>query len=134
LLAYRELDDVFGLTDMVACDLRDKRTGRNTQHSLLALSRQSVNSRLAGYEDTNDAGRLCVDPAMRQVVGERAKDKTAGSVRDSWNNKIMKGSGDLTEEGMQPIIGFLDCHAKGIRGSGANEACCLPFGITQYRW
>jgi len=80
LLAYRELDDVFGLTDMVACELRDNRTGRNTQHSLLALSRQSVYSRLAGYEDTNDAERLCVDPAMRQVVGERAKDKTAGSV------------------------------------------------------
>jgi hypothetical protein len=80
LLAYRELDDVFGLTDMVACKLRDNRTGKNTQHSLLALSRQSIYSRLAGYEDTNDAERLCVDPAMRQVVGERAKDKTAGSV------------------------------------------------------
>jgi len=80
LLAYREMDDVFGLTDMVACELRDNRTGRNTQHSLLALLRQSVYSRLAGYEDTNDAERLSVDPAMRQVVGERAKDETAGSV------------------------------------------------------
>jgi len=80
LLAYRELDDVFGLTDMVAGELKDNRTGKNTQYSLLALSRQSVYSRLAGYEDTNDAERLCVDPAMRQVVGERAKDKTAGSV------------------------------------------------------
>jgi len=80
LLAYRELDDVFGLTDMVAYELIDNRTKRNTQHSLLALSRQSVYSRLAGYEDTNDAERLCVDPAMRQVIGERAKDKTAGSV------------------------------------------------------
>ena len=42
LLAYRELDDVFGLTDMVACELRDNRTGKNTQHSLLALLRQSI--------------------------------------------------------------------------------------------
>ena len=25
LLAYRELDDVFGLTDMAACELRDNR-------------------------------------------------------------------------------------------------------------
>jgi hypothetical protein len=80
LLAYRELDDVFGLTDMVACELRDDRTGKNTQHSVRALLRQSIYGRLAGYEDTNDAERLCVDPAMRQVVGERAKDKTAGSV------------------------------------------------------
>ena len=71
LLAYRELDDVFGLTDMVACDLRDNRTGKNTQHRVRALLRQSLYSRLAGYEDTNDAERLCVDPAMRQVVGGR---------------------------------------------------------------
>ena len=69
LLAYRELDDVFGLTSMVACELRDNRTGKNTQHSLLALLRQSVYSRLAGYEDTNDAERLCVDPAMRRIIG-----------------------------------------------------------------
>ena len=80
LLACREIDDVLGLTDMVACEFRDNRTVKNTQHSLLALSRQSVYSRLAGYEDANDAERLCVDPSIRQVVGERAKDKRAGSV------------------------------------------------------
>jgi hypothetical protein len=31
--------------------------------------RQSLFSRLAGYEDLNDAQRLRVDPAMRAVVG-----------------------------------------------------------------
>ena len=80
LSAYREIDGAFGLTDMAACDLTDNRTGKNTQHSIAALLRQSVYSHLAGYEDTNDAERLSVDPAMRHVVGERAKDKTAASV------------------------------------------------------
>ena len=36
-------------------------------------------SRLGGYEDTNDADRLAVDPAMRQVVGGRAKEHSAAS-------------------------------------------------------
>ena len=35
---------------------------------------------LLGYEDTNDAERLSIDPAIRHVVGERAKNKTAASV------------------------------------------------------
>jgi hypothetical protein len=34
------------------------------------LLRQSVYSRLAGYENVNDAGRLSVDPVMRAITGE----------------------------------------------------------------
>ena len=79
LLAYRELDEALGLTTLAEGRLAEVRTGRNTRHSLTALFRQSVFSRLAGYEDTNDAERLCVDPAMRHVVGGRAKEATAVS-------------------------------------------------------
>jgi hypothetical protein len=79
LLAYRELDDALGLTSTAASGLRDTRTGQNTQHSLLALLRQSIFIRLAGYEDVNDADCLCLDPATRIVVGGRAKYQTASS-------------------------------------------------------
>jgi hypothetical protein len=72
LLAYRELDKALGLTEMVAELLTDSRLGTNKQHLLVPLLRQSIYSRLAGYEDVNDAERLAVDPAMRHVVGGRA--------------------------------------------------------------
>jgi hypothetical protein len=82
LLAYRELDDALALTSAAATGLHDTRTGQNTQHTLIALLRQSIYSRLAGYEDVNDAERLCLDPAMRIVVGGRAKDNTAASTSE----------------------------------------------------
>jgi len=82
LLAYRELDDALGLTHTAATGLHDTRTGQNTQHTLTALLRQSIYSRLAGYEDVNDAERLCLDPAMRTVVGGQAKDATAASTSE----------------------------------------------------
>ena len=79
LLVYRELDEALELTVRSGGLLDDWRTGKNTQHSLVALLRQSIFSRLAGYEDTNDAERLAVDPTMRQVVGGRASERSAAS-------------------------------------------------------
>jgi hypothetical protein len=58
LLAYRELDDALGLTEMAGETLADARTGRNGRYALVGLLRQSVFGRLAGYEDVNDAERL----------------------------------------------------------------------------
>src|SRR5947209_20219729 len=75
LLAYRELDDALRLTSTAATGLHDTRTGENTQHTLTSLLRQSIYSRLAGYEDVNDAERLCVDPAMRPFAAGHAQNK-----------------------------------------------------------
>ena len=79
LLAFRELDDALGLTDMVGDGLVDPRIGKNGRHALTGLFRQSVFGRLGGYEDVNDADRLGRDPAMRWVVGGRAVAKQAAS-------------------------------------------------------
>src|SRR5918997_5065187 len=82
LLAYRELDDALDLTRTAAGELQDSRTGQNTQHTATALLRQAIYSRLAGYEDLNDADRLRFDPTMRTVVGGRARDRTAASTSE----------------------------------------------------
>jgi hypothetical protein len=79
LLAYRELDDVFGLTDLGGAALSDLRRGKNTHHLLTGLLRQSVYGRLAGYEDVNDAERLSRGPAMRTIVDCKGFDRRAAS-------------------------------------------------------
>jgi len=79
LLAYRELDERLGLTASAAQQLTEMRTGKNTQHTMLALFRQGVYGRIAGYEDTSDSDYLRMDPAMRRVVGGRARKKPAAS-------------------------------------------------------
>ena len=62
LLACRELDDALGLTETANECLQESRGGRNVQHRLVGLLRQSVYSRLAGYEDINDPVWWADDP------------------------------------------------------------------------
>ena len=78
LLAFREFDDALGLTEIAEDYLQESRTGRNILHHLVPLLRQSIYSRLAGYDDTNDAVRLSQDPAMRVIMGWQ------GSERKPW--------------------------------------------------
>jgi hypothetical protein len=68
LLPYRESDDAMGLTDTGADRLADARIGRNGRRRLGGLLRQPVD-------------RLCRDPAMRCVVGDRAITGPATSAR-----------------------------------------------------
>ena len=79
LLAYRDLDHALGLFDSVSASFIDKRTGRNIQHAMPTLMRQSVYSRLAGYDDVNDAELLSVDPIMRAITGKKDNGKQAAS-------------------------------------------------------
>ena len=82
LLACRELDDALSLTDSADEFLKECRTGKNILHKLIPLLRQSIYSRLAGYDDTNDAERLSQDPAMRVVVGWQGSDRNAASTSE----------------------------------------------------
>ena len=77
LLAYRDLDYALGLFDSISSVFHDNRTGRNIQHALPTLLRQSVYSRLAGYEDVNDAEQLSIDPVMRAITVKKDNCKQA---------------------------------------------------------
>jgi hypothetical protein len=78
--------------------LSDPRRGKNTQHAMLAMLRQAIHGRLAGYEDVNDAERLRVDPAMRRVVGGRVKTKEAASTSEMgrFETEILSSRQNLT--------------------------------------
>src|SRR5712692_5570829 len=70
LVLVRELDERLGLSELMDRHLSDCRRGKNIQLPLADLLRQSIYSRLAGYEDVNDAARLSQDPTFR-LIGSR---------------------------------------------------------------
>ena len=73
----RELDERLGFGDLIARHLTDSRRGKNTQLPLADLLRQSVYSRIAGYEDVNDAERLSQDPTFRLIGSEKIWERGA---------------------------------------------------------
>src|ERR1700674_5683555 len=76
LVLVRELDERLGCGELSARHLADPR-GKNSQLPLADLLRQSVYSRLAGYEDLNDAERLSQDPTFRLIGSEKIWDRGA---------------------------------------------------------
>jgi len=77
LILVRELDERLGFGDRMARHLTDSRRGKNMQLPLADLLRQSVYSRLAGYEDVNDAERLSHDPSFRLIGSEKIWERGA---------------------------------------------------------
>ena len=77
LLLVRELDERLGLSQLISDNLTDARHGKNTQLALPDLLRQSIYSRLAGYEDLNDAERLSQDPTFRLIGSKKIWDRGA---------------------------------------------------------
>ena len=57
LLAYRELDDALGLSDLAGERLADARTGKNGRHALVGMLRQAVFGRLTTHSGGDHARR-----------------------------------------------------------------------------
>jgi Transposase DDE domain group 1 len=76
LVLVRELDERLGFGELITRHLADSR-GKNTQLPLADLLRQSVYSRLAGYEDLNDAARLSQDPTFRLIGSKKIWERGA---------------------------------------------------------
>jgi len=76
LILVRELDERLGFSELIDEHLTDSRAN-NARFSFADLLRQSVYSRLAGYEDVNDAERLSHDPTFRLIGSEKIWDRGA---------------------------------------------------------
>jgi hypothetical protein len=76
LILVRELDERLGFGELMERHLTGAR-GKNTQLPLTDLVRQSVYSRLAGYEDVNDAERLSQDSAFRLIGSDKVLERGA---------------------------------------------------------
>ena len=75
LILVRELDERLGLGELIDEHLSDSRQGTNKQFTLAELLRQSIYSRLAGYEDVNDAVRVSADPTFRLIGSQKIWDR-----------------------------------------------------------
>ena len=130
-MLHRELDDALGLTDMAAGLITDPRTGRNGRHNLAGLLRQSVFPRLAGYEDVNDADRLCRDPVMRQLIGGRAVKRGAASASamGRFETKMLTRPENLAALADLPGAGSTRCMTGGRR----RGRCCMDQTIVASR-
>jgi hypothetical protein len=73
LILIRELDERLGFGELVEQYLTDSRA-RNARLPFADLLRQSACSRLAGYDDLNDAERLSRDPTFRLIGPEKIRD------------------------------------------------------------
>jgi hypothetical protein len=96
LILVRELDEHLGLSQLIEQHLTDPR-GTNARLPLADLLRQSVYSRLAGYEDVNDAERVSVDPTFRLIGSEKIWDRGAAltSRLQSFETELLAEEGNL---------------------------------------
>ena len=101
LVLVRELDEHLGVNQLIEQHLTDPRRGNNTQLPLADLLRQSVYSRLAGYEDVNDAERLSQDPTFRLIGSEKTGGRLNKHALYYW---LLVAEGHLTRRVFAAIL------------------------------
>src|SRR2546422_4384611 len=118
LILVRELDERLGFGALIEQHLTDSRRGKNTQFPFADLLRQSIYSRLAGYEDLNDAERLSQDPSFRLIGSEKIRGRGAAlTSRLHWfETEVL--SQDENLEGLSRINRELLAKVEAIHPSG----------------
>ena len=116
LILVRELDERLGFSELIEQHLTDSR-GKNTQLPLADLLRQSVYSRLAGYEDMNDAERVSQDPTFRLIGSEKIWERGAAltSRLQSFETEVLARDENLA--GLEAINRGLIVQAETIESS-----------------
>ena len=150
LVLVRELDEHLGMNQLIEQHLTDSRRGKNTQLPLADLLRQSVYSRIAGYEDVNDAERLSQDPTFRLIGSEKIWERGAAltSRLQSFETDLLTQEGNLvglaaikreliakaeTIESPQRVVLDMDSTEIPVYGQQENSAYNGHFESTCYR-
>ena len=128
LILVRELDERLGLGELIAQYLSDPGSGRNTQLPLADLLRQSVYSRLAGYEDVNDAERVSLDPTFRLISSQKLWERGAAltSSLHSFETELLASEENFT--GLADLNRHLLARAE---GSDAPKRVVLDMDSTE---
>ena len=86
-------DQALGLTEALACWLRDRRQPGKVVHGLRELLRQRVFSIACGYADGNDASRLRRDPVLKLLAGrdpEQGRELASQPTLSRFENSIRR--------------------------------------------
>ena len=133
LLLPRELDERLGLSALIEQHLTDPRPGPKRQFPLPDRFRQSVYSRLASHEDTNDAERLAEDPAFRMLASRERRTTSVAltstfhrfetdALAEDWNYQgLVRLNGDLiqheaTRSAGRRVILDIDSSERSVHG------------------
>ena len=115
--------------------------------TLAPIGGPSHSSRLAGYEDTNDAERLAQDPTMRIIVGRRDTDRPAASTNtmSRFETEVLTQDGnvegldrlnakwvDLCPARRRRVILDMDSSESPVHGEQEGASYNGHFGSTCY--